>query len=82
MVGWEGKLIPKDMVISELFPEEKREIEELTELAAETDSRLTEMIEESETDSILADISDGEESGAKISGIRWRKSRRVCIRRS
>ena len=45
MVGWEGKLIPKDMVISELFPEEKREIEELTELAAETDSRLTEMIE-------------------------------------
>lgn len=59
VVGWEGKLIPKDIVISELFPEEKRAIEELTELAAETDTRLAEMIEESEADSILTDISDG-----------------------
>ena len=37
----------------------KRATDELTELAAETDSRLTEMIEESEADSILTDISDG-----------------------
>ncbi|MCM1540669.1 MAG: type I restriction-modification system subunit M [Blautia sp.] len=59
VVGWEGKLIPKDIVISKFFLEEKRAIEELTELAAETDSRLEEMIEESEDDSILADISDG-----------------------
>ena len=59
VVGWEGKLIPKDLVISELFPEEKRAIEELTELAAETDSRLTEMLEESKADSILTDISNG-----------------------
>ncbi len=59
VVGWEGKLIPKDLVISELFPEEKRAIEELTELAAETDSRLAEMIAESEADSILTDMSDG-----------------------
>ena len=40
VVGWEGKLIPKDLVISELFPEEKRTIDESTELAAETDSNL------------------------------------------
>jgi len=59
VVGWEGRLIPKDLVISEFFPEEKQAIEELTELAAETDSRLTEMIEESEADSILTDISYG-----------------------
>ena len=59
VVGWEGKLIPKDLVISEFFLKEKQAIEELTELAAETDSRLTEMIEESEADSILADISYG-----------------------
>ena len=62
VVGWEGKLIPKDIVISELFPEEKRAIDELTQLAAETDSRLSEIIEESESDSILTDISDGGES--------------------
>ena len=59
VVGWEGKLIPKDLVISEFFLKEKQAIEELTELAAETDSRLTEMIEESEADSILTDISYG-----------------------
>lgn len=59
VVGWEGKLIPKNIVISELFPEEKRAIDELTELAAETDSRLMKIIEESESDSILTDISDG-----------------------
>ena len=33
VVGWEGKLIPKDIVISELFPEEKRAIDEFTQLA-------------------------------------------------
>jgi len=59
VVGWEGKLIPKDLIISEFFLKEKQAIEELTELAAETDSRLTEMIEESEADSILTDISYG-----------------------
>ncbi len=59
VVGWEGKLIPKDIIISDLFTEEKKVIDELTELAAETDSRLIAMIDEAEEDSILRDLLDG-----------------------
>lgn len=59
VVGWEGKLIPKAIVISELFPEEKKAIDDLVEFVAETDSRLMSLIEESAEDSILSEVADG-----------------------
>lgn len=59
VVGWEGKLIPKEIIISELFPEEKKAIDDLVEFVAETDSRLMSLIEESAKDSILSEVAEG-----------------------
>ncbi len=59
VVGWEGKLIPKAIIISELFPEEKKAIDDLVEFVAETDSRLMSLIEESAEDSTLSEVAEG-----------------------
>lgn len=59
VAGWEGRLIPKAIIIDALFPEEKKAIDDLTEFVAETDSQLMSLIEESEEDSTLTEISDG-----------------------
>ena len=59
VAGWEGKLIPKAIIISALFPEEKKNIDDLMEFVAETDSRLMSLIEESAEDSVLSEIADG-----------------------
>ena len=59
VVGWEGKLIPKAIIISELFPEEKKAIDDLVEFVAETDSRLMALIEESAEDSALSEVAEG-----------------------
>lgn len=58
-VGWEGKLIPKEIVISELFSEEKKAIDDFMDIVAETDSRLMAMIEESAEDSLLSEMAEG-----------------------
>ena len=59
VAGWEGKIIPKALVKSELFPKEKKAIDDLMDIVAETDSRLMSMIEESAEDSALSEIADG-----------------------
>ena len=59
VAGWEGKLIPKAIIIDVLFPEEKKAIDDLTEFVAETDSRLISMVEESPEDSALSEIAEG-----------------------
>lgn len=58
-VGWEGKLIPKEIIISELFPEEKKAIDDLMDIVAETDAQLMAMIEESSEDSVLSEVAEG-----------------------
>jgi len=59
VAGWEGKLIPKSIIISELFPEEKKAMDDLTEIVAETDSRLMTLVEDSSEDSALSEIAEG-----------------------
>ena len=59
VAGWEGKIIPKALVKSELFPEEIKAIDDLMDIVAETDSRLMSMIEESVEDSALSEIAEG-----------------------
>lgn len=59
VTGWEGKLIPKTIIISQLFPNEKKAIDDLTEIVAETDSRLMSLIEESADDSALSEVAEG-----------------------
>ena len=59
VAGWEGKLIPKALIISELFPEEKKAIDDLMEFFAETESCLMSLIEESAEDSTLSEVAEG-----------------------
>lgn len=59
IVGWEGKLLPKAIIIAALFSEEKKAIDELTEFVAETDARLMSMVEESSEDSALSEVAEG-----------------------
>lgn len=59
VVGWEGKLIPKKFIISALFSEEKRAMDDLMEFVAETDSRLMSLIEESAENSALSEVIEG-----------------------
>ena len=59
VAGWEGKLIPKALIISELFPEEKKAMDDLVDFVVETDSRLMSLVEESAEDSVLSDVAEG-----------------------
>lgn len=59
VVGWEGKLIPKKLIISALFSEEKRAMDDLMEFVAETDSRLMSLIEESAENSVFSEVIEG-----------------------
>ena len=59
VVGWEGKLIPKKLIISALFSEEKRAMDDLMEFVAETDSRLMSLIEESAENSAFSEVTEG-----------------------
>lgn len=59
VVGWEGKLIPKKLIISALFSEEKRAMDNLMEFVAETDSRLMSLIEESAENSAFSEVIEG-----------------------
>lgn len=59
VVGWEGKLIPKKLIISALFSEEKRAMDDLMEFVAETDSRLMSLIEESVENSAFSEVIEG-----------------------
>ncbi|MBK1811555.1 SAM-dependent DNA methyltransferase [Clostridium sp. YIM B02505] len=57
VIGWDGKLIPKTVMIDAFFPTEKATIQDAENVLAETDGRLTEIIENTKEDSILNDIS-------------------------
>lgn len=59
VVGWEGKLIPKKLIISALFSEEKRAMDDFMEFVAETDSRLMSLIEESAENSAFSEVIEG-----------------------
>ena len=59
VAGWEGKLIPKALIISELFPEEKKAMDDLVGFVVETNSRLMFLVEESAEDSVLSDVAEG-----------------------
>ena len=58
IIGWEGRLIPKDIVIDAFFREEKNAIEEVENIAAETEAQLSDLIESADEESALADVSE------------------------
>lgn len=64
-VGWEGRLIPKDIIINVFFREGKNAIEDIENLIADTESQLSDLIESADAESALADVADGGKVKAK-----------------
>lgn len=65
VTGWEGRLIPKAIVIDAFFREEKNAIEEAENVVAETESQLSDLIESADEESALADVSENGKVKAK-----------------
>ena len=70
VIGWEGKLIPKELMKKVLFPEESKTIDDAMDVVATTDAELMALIEESAEDSALSEIA---ESGRVKSKVAWEK---------
>ena len=58
VTGWEGRLIPKAIMIDAFFHDEKNAIEEAENVVAETESQLSDLIESAEEESALADVAE------------------------
>ncbi len=65
VTGWEGRLIPKSIVIDAFFREEKNAIEEAENVVAETESQLSDLIESADEESALADVAENGKVKAK-----------------
>lgn len=70
VIGWEGKLIPKDLMKKIMFPEESKVIDTAMDIVATTDAELMALIEETTEDSALSEIA---ESGKVKSKAAWEK---------
>ncbi len=65
VTGWEGRLIPKAIVIDAFFREEKNAIEEAENVVTETESLLSDLIESADEESALADVAENGKVKAK-----------------
>jgi type I restriction enzyme M protein len=65
VTGWEGRLIPKAIVIDAFFREEKNAIEEAENVVAETEFQLSDLIESADEESALADVAENGKVKAK-----------------
>lgn len=65
VTGWEGRLIPKAIVIDAFFREEKNSIEEVENVVAETESLLSDLVESADEESALADVAENGKVKAK-----------------
>ena len=65
VTGWEGRLIPKAIVIDTFFREEKNSIEVAENVVAETESLLSDLVESADEESALADVAENGKVKAK-----------------
>ena len=65
VTGWEGRLIPKSVVKKTFFREEMNMIEEAENIVAETEAQLSNLIENVEEESALADVAEDGKVKAK-----------------
>ena len=65
VTGWEGRLIPKAIVIDAFFREEKNAIDEAENVVAETESLLSDLVESADEESALADVAENGKVKAK-----------------
>ena len=56
VVGWDGKLIPKNIIIDYFFAAEREAISAAENVVAQTEAKLAEMIEDADEESIIMDI--------------------------
>ena len=68
ITGWEGRLIPKAIMIDAFFREEKNAIEDAENIVAETESQLSDLIENADEESALADVAENGKVKAKDLG--------------
>lgn len=66
--GWDGKLIPKELLIERFYAEEASAIENADMIVAETQARIDEQIESADSESVIADLPD-EKSKVKLKDI-------------
>lgn len=65
VIGWEGRLIPKSIVIDAFFRDAKNAIEEAENVVVETEAQLSDLIESADEESALADVSENGKVKAK-----------------
>lgn len=58
VTGWEGKLIPKNIIIDYFFSKERNAIAAAEDVVAQTEADLEEMMEEADEESIITDVMD------------------------
>jgi type I restriction enzyme M protein len=56
VIGWEGTLIPRSIIVEAFFHDEQKAINEIDALVSEKQSELDEMIENAEDGSIINDV--------------------------
>lgn len=64
-VGWEGRLIPKDIIIDTYYRTKKNAIEDIENIKEETEAQLSELIENADAESALSSVADGGKVKAK-----------------
>ncbi len=68
IIGWEGKLVPKSIIADVFFAEETSAIEEMEDLAAQTQANITEMVDSADDDSVISELNeDGQIKAADVS---------------
>ena len=58
VIGWDGKLIPKNIIIDYFFAVERDDISAAEDIIAQTEAKLAEMIEDADEESIITDVMD------------------------
>ena len=58
VIGWDGRLIPKEIIVEYFFTEEKAAIEAAEDVIAQTEAQLNEMIESADEDTLLSELAD------------------------
>lgn len=54
--GWDGKLVPKTLIVEMFFSDEQKVIDDMNTVIAVTQAELDEMIESAEEDSIIGEV--------------------------
>jgi len=69
-IGWEGKLVPKTLLVEMFFAEEQKVIDELETIIAATQTEIDDLIDNAEEDTIIHDMLSNNEGNIEKTGLR------------